>query len=132
MEEAYDGDDGTVNRRLRLLLGGLAALLIAGALVAPVVVSSGGGGSCSTILYYLDHPYVVRSVGDANVVQDVPIGVGVTRGCGTKPENVNVRSLSGVPSTAAVGLEGVPSAVYVRRGRCSGSATGALWGCLTR
>jgi hypothetical protein len=132
MEEAYDGDDGVVNRRLRLLLGGLAALLIAGALVAPVVVSGGGNGSCSTTLYYLDHPYVVRSVGDATVVQDVPIGVGVTRGCGNKPENVNVRSLAGVPSTAAIGLEGVASAVYVRQGICTGSSGSALWRCLTR
>ena len=109
-----------MQRRYRLLLGGLAALLIAGALVAPVVVSGGGGSSCSTTLSYLGHPYVVRPVGDATVIQDLPIGVGVTRGCGTKPENVNVRSLSGVPSTAAVGLEGVSSAVYVRRGRCPG------------
>lgn len=115
-----------------MLLGGLAALLIAGALVAPVVVSGGGGGSCSTTLDYLGHPYVVRSVGDAHVVQDVSIGVGVTRGCGTKPENVNVRSLSGVPATAAVGLEGVPSTVYVRRGSCTGSPASTLWRCLTR
>jgi hypothetical protein len=132
MGEAYDGDDGGVNRRLRLLVGALAAVLIAGALVAPVVISGGGSGSCSGTLVYLGHPYAARSVGARSVVQDISIGVGVTRGCGTTPENVNVRSLSGVRPAAAVGLEGVPSAVYVRRGVCSSANAGTLWACLTR
>jgi hypothetical protein len=130
--EAYDGDDGAVNRRLRLLVGAVVALVVAGALVAPVVLSTGGGGSCSTTLYYLGRPYVVRAVGRASIVQDVAIGVGVTRGCGNKPENVNVRSLAGVRSAAAIALEGLPSVVYVRRGVCPDSTGSALWACLTR
>lgn len=121
-----------MNRRLRLLVGAVAAIVIAGALVAPVVIPGGGTGSCSATLLYLGRPYAVRSVGGATVVQDISVGVGLTRGCGTKPENVNVRSLSGVSPTAAVGLEGVPSAVYVRRGVCPAAGAGALWACLTR
>jgi hypothetical protein len=131
--ELYDGDDGVVNRRWRLALGGLVAVLIAGALVAPVVLSFGGSaGSCSTTLIYSGEPYAVRSVGDASVVQAVSIGVGITRGCGTKPENVNVRSLAGVPAGRAVGLEGNETIVYVRRGVCAGEPASSLMTCLKR
>ena len=133
MGELYDGDDGAVNRRWRLAVGGLAALLIAGALVAPVVLSNGGSnGSCSTTLSYSGHAYAVRSVGGASVVQAVSIGVGYTRGCGSKPENVNVRSLVGVRPARAVGLEGNETIVYVRDGVCPGVSAGALMPCLTR
>ena len=122
-----------MNRRLRLLVGALAAVVIAGALVAPVVISGGApGGSCSTTLVYRGHLYGARSVAGASAVQDLSIGVGATRGCGQKPENVNVRSLSGVEPAAAVGLEGVPSVVYVRRGICPSAEAGTLWACLTR
>lgn len=121
-----------VNRRLRLLVGAVAAVVIAGALVAPVVISGGGSVPCSATLVYLGHVYAARSVGGASVVQDISVGVGVTRGCGTKPEDVNVRSLAGVRPAAAVGLEGVPSAVYVRRGVCPAADASTLWACLTR
>lgn len=122
-----------MNRRLRLLAGALAALVIAGALVAQVVLSGGRpAGACSATLDYLGRSYDARPVEGASVVQDISIGVGITRGCGAKPENVNVRSLSGVKPAAAVGLEGVPSAVYVRRGVCASDGAGALWACLTR
>lgn len=121
-----------MNRRLRILIGAIVALVIAGALVAPVVISGGGTGSCSTTLVYLGRAYGARSVEGTTVVQDLSIGVGITRGCGTKPQNVNVRSLSGVRPTVAVGLEGVPAAVYVRRGVCSSANAGTLWACLTR
>lgn len=122
-----------MSRRLRLLLGGLAAVVIAGALVAPIVLSSGrSAGSCSPTLVYLGRAYTARSVKGAGVVQDLSIGVGITRGCGAKPENVNVRSLSGVPPASAVGLEGVPATVYVRRGVCPSADAATLWACLTR
>lgn len=123
-----------MNRRLRLLVGAVVALVIAGALVVPVVTSTGDGGSrpCSATLVYLGRPYSARSVEGASVVQDVSVGVGVTRGCGAKPEDVNVRSLAGVKPGAAVGLEGVPSVVYVRRGVCPASDASTLWACLTR
>lgn len=121
-----------MTRRVRLLVGALAALVIAGALVAPVVISSGGSGPCSATLVYLGHAYSARAVKGASVVQDLSIGTGVTRGCGTKPENVNIRSLAGVRPAAAVGLEGVPAAVYVRQGVCASADAGTLWACLTR
>ena len=122
-----------MNRRLRILIGGTAALVIAGVLVAPVVLSGGGSSvSCSTTLYYLGHPYTVRPIGRADVVQAISIGVAVTRGCGSKPENVNVRSLAGVSPAVAVGLEGDQSAVYVRLGRCPHVSGQALLACAKR
>jgi hypothetical protein len=131
--EEYDGDDDAVSRRLRLAIGGLTALVIAGALVAPVVLSVGESSvPCSTSLSYLGRPYAVRSVGGGKVVQAVSIGVGITRGCNSKPENVNVRSLVGIPSASAVGLEGNTTVVYVRRGVCGNAAAQALMACLTR
>jgi hypothetical protein len=133
MEEEYDGNDGGVNRRLRILIGATTALVLAGVLVTPVVLSGGGSnGSCSTTLYYLGHPYAVRRLGGASVVQAVAIGAGVTRGCGSKPENVNLRSLTGVSPGLAVGLEGDQSSIYVRRGRCAQASGQALLSCLKR
>lgn len=121
-----------VNRRLRLALGAVAALVLAGVLVAPVVIGSGGSQpACSMTLVYAGHPYAVRSTKDAGAVQDIAIGVGVTRGCGVKPENADVRSLSGVPASRAVGLSGT-SDVWVRRGVCARVAGPALLACLKR
>jgi len=101
--------------------------------VAPVVLSFGGSkGSCSTTLIYSGEPYAVRSVGGAPVVQAVSIGVGITRGCQAKPENVNVRSLAGVSPARAVGLEGNETIVYVRRGICGAAQAPALMACLKR
>lgn len=122
-----------MNRRLRILVGGAAALVIAAVLVTPVVLSGGGSnGSCSTNLYYLGHPYTVRRLGGANVVQAISIGVAITRGCGSKPENVNVRSLAGVSPTLALGLEGDQSSIYVRLGRCPHLSGQALLSCVKR
>ena len=132
MGELYDGNDAPVNRRLRLAIGGTAALVVAGVLVAPVVLSGGPAGSCSMSLYYLGHAYTVRSAGGADVVQAIAIGVGITRGCGSRPENVGVRSVAGVPSASAVAVAGDASSIYVRRGVCVHSAPKALLACLKR
>jgi hypothetical protein len=132
MGELYDGDDAPVNRRLRLAIGGAAALVIAGVLVAPVVLSGGPAGSCSTSLSYLGEPYTVRSTSGADAVQAVAIGVGITRGCGSKPENVGVRSLAGVSTAVAVAVAGDASSIYVRRGVCVHSPARALLACLKR
>lgn len=121
-----------MNRRLRLAIGGAAALVIAGVLVAPVVLSGGPAGSCSTSLYYLGHAYTVRSAGGADAVQAIAIGVGITRGCGSKPEDVGVRSLAGVAPAVAVAVAGDASSVYVRRGVCIHSPASALLACLKR
>jgi hypothetical protein len=121
-----------VSRRLRLALGGGAALVIAGVLVAPVVLSGEPAGSCSMSLAYLGKPYVVRSAGGADAVQAIAIGVGITRGCGAKPENVGVRSLAGVPPADAVAVAGDASSIYVRRGLCVHAKPRALLACLKR
>ena len=95
-----------MSRRLRLALGGGAALVIAGVLVAPVVLSGEPAGSCSMALYYLGRPYAARSAGGADAVQAIAIGVGITRGCGSRPENVGVRSLAVVAAAKAVAVGG--------------------------
>lgn len=132
IRELYDGDDAPVNRRLRLAIGGTVGLVIAGVLVAPVVLSGGPAGSCSTTLEYLGHAYTVRSAGGADAVQAIAIGVGITRGCGSKPENVGIRSLAGVAPGVAVAVAGDASSVYVRRGVCVHAPPRALLACLKR
>jgi len=121
-----------VSRRLRLALGGGAALVIAGVLVAPVVLSGEPAGSCSMALYYLGRPYAARSAGGADAVQAIAIGVGITRGCGSRPENVGVRSLAGVAAAKAVAVAGDASSIYVRRGVCAHARPRALLDCLKR
>ena len=122
-----------MNRRLRIAIGGATAIILAGVLVAPVVLSgSGSGGSCSMSLHYLGQPYTVRRLDGVAVVQELAIGVAITTGCGSKPENVNVRSLAGVPPAVAVGLSGDQTSIYVRRGRCTHVTGQALLACLKR
>lgn len=124
-----------ISRRGRFLIGGVAAVVIAAALVAPVVLMTGRGSSgtkpCAEILRYERHEYLARSV-TAGVVEGVAIGVGITSGCGTTPSNINIRSLRGVKPTAAVGLPGDASAIYVRRGVCSQASARELLGCVSR
>jgi hypothetical protein len=123
-----------ISRRWRFLIGAIAAIVIAGALVAPVVLMTGSGTSrgkpCAETLRYERHEYLARSV-TARVVQGVAIGVGVTSGCGTAPANINIRSLLGVKATAAVGIPGDASAIYVRRGVCSQASASKLLGCVS-
>lgn len=115
-----------------MLAGLLAAGVIAGALIAPVIISGGSSGGCSTSLYYRGRPYVAREIAGAPPVQAIAIGVGVTRGCGTKPENVDVRSLAGVRPSRAIAAAGASSSIYVRRGICPLAAPRALLACVTR
>ena len=114
------------------MIGGTAALVIAGVLVAPVVLSGEPAGSCSTSLYYLGHAYTVRSAGAEDAVQSIAIGVGITRGCGSKPENQGVRSLVGVSPARAIAVAGDASRIYVRQGVCAHSPARALLDCLKR
>ncbi|MGH2999815.1 MAG: hypothetical protein ACRDNM_10990, partial [Gaiellaceae bacterium] len=120
------------NRRLRIGLGGIAALLIAGALVAPVVDRGGSTKACSMALSYRGGAYAVRPTRDNALVQAVAIGAGVVHGCGLKPQNVNLRSLLGIPPAAAVALEGDQTSIYIRRGVCPHAAARALVSCLKR
>jgi len=121
-----------VNRPMRLALGGVAALVLAGVLVAPVVIGGAGSGRpCVVTLSYAGAPYVARATKGALPVQALAIGVGVTRGCGAKPQNVDVRSLAGIRPSRAVALSGA-SDVWVRRGICPRVEASALLSCLTR
>jgi hypothetical protein len=119
-------------RSLRLLIGAIATLVIAAALVVPVVLNEGGSGgkTCVRTLLYQEHRYAARQVGQ--VVQALAIGVGVTRGCGASPSNVDIRSVAGVKPTDAVALAGDQSYIYVRRGVCAASSLQGLMDCLHR
>jgi hypothetical protein len=123
-----------ISRRGRFLIGACTALVIATALVAPVVLMTGSGTSrakpCAETLRYQRQAYVARPV-TAGVVEGVAIGVGVTSGCGSAPSNINIRSLVGVKPTAAVGVPGDASAIYVRRGVCSQASARELLGCVS-
>ena len=119
------------SRRFRVLIGLAAAIVVATALVAPVVLSSGGGGRpCAATLAYAGRAYVARDA--SGFVQAVAIGVGVTHGCGVAPANVDVRSLTGVASSRAIGISTDQSSVYVRRGVCPSASSDTLLACLRR
>jgi hypothetical protein len=117
---------------LRLSIAVLAFLLLAAALAAPIVLHGGGSGekACTSTLVYRGRRYVARPVPPAQVVQAIAIGVGLARGCNAPPSNVDLRSLTGIKPTAAVGLAGDQSSVYVRRGVCSASSSRKLMRCL--
>ena len=116
-------------RRLRILGGLVAAVVLLGVLVAPVVLR-GHGSSCSLTLSYQGRTYTARDVGDAHIVQSIAIGVGVLSGCGTSPQNGNLRSIAGIPPAFAVGLPTEASTVFVERGRCPDLTGTRLVRCL--
>jgi hypothetical protein len=116
-----------------LLIGSSAAIVIATVLVAPIVLLTGSNGTkpCAQSLLYLREPYTARPIASTSLVQGLAIGVGVTRGCGAPPSNVNVRSLRGVEPAVAVGLSGEESSIYVRRGVCTKASPGGLLDCVS-
>jgi hypothetical protein len=119
------------SRRVRLVFGGLTAVVLAGVLIAPVVLLGSGPskrGSCRTTIRYQGQPYVARDTG--RVVEAIAVGVGVASGCGTKPANVDLRTVAGVKAAHAVALASDPTTVYVRRGVCPSLAGAALLRCL--
>ena len=114
-----------------MLLGALAALVIAGGLVTPVVLRSGGTKTCTRTLLYKGRRYVARQIPANQVVEAIAIGVGVVRGCGETPANVDLRSLTGVRPLEAVGVTGDESSIYVRAGVCRATSA-QLVACLQR
>jgi hypothetical protein len=105
--------------------------VLAGVLVAPVVlIGSGPGtsGACSSTILFKGRHYTARTTG--RVVEAIAIGVGVISGCGNAPENVDLRSVAGVPMSRAVALASDPSVAYVRRGVCPHLARAPLLRCL--
>src|SRR5690349_2629803 len=118
------------SRRARLAAGAVTAAVLAAVLAAPVVLLGTGQkhAPCSTTVLYQGQRYVARTTG--RVVEAIAVGVGVASGCGTKPANVDLRSVQGVSSTRAVALASDSSTVYVRRGVCPGKADAALLACL--
>lgn len=121
-----------LSRRLRISLGVLAALLIVAVLVAPVVILGSGSPQkrCARTLAYKGRTYVARPAPSA--VQAIAVGVGVAAGCGGVPQNVNLRSLTGVAPSVAVGVESDQSSLYVRRGVCTSADEPRLLACLRR
>src|SRR5262245_19082563 len=118
------------SRWTRLAIGIGAALVIGAVLVAPVVLLGTGPShpACSARILYRGHRYVARPTG--RVVEAIAVGVGVASGCGTKPANVDLRTVQGVSVSRAVALASDSSTVYVRRGVCPGKENGALLTCL--
>jgi hypothetical protein len=111
-------------------LGVLAAVVVVAVLVAPVVLRGGSSPRCSSSLRFAGRTYVPRAAPSREAVQAAAIGVGVVSGCGARPSNVDVRSLVGVRPTAAVGVDGQASSVFVRPDLCPTVATASLVGCL--
>jgi hypothetical protein len=64
------------------------------------------------------------------LVESLAIGVGVLSGCGTPASNIDVRSLSGVRQSVAIGIPSDATSVYIRRGVCANAVAHALWSCL--
>jgi hypothetical protein len=81
---------------------------LAATLAAPIVLHSWGSGEkgCLRMVVYRGRRYVARPVPPTQVVQAIAIGVGLARGCDAPPSNVDLRSLTGIKPTAAVGLAG--------------------------
>jgi hypothetical protein len=122
-----------VSRRLRLLIGAIVALGIVTVLVAPVVLVGDGasnGKHCLFTLRFDGRTYTARTVSSGRVVERVAIGVGLARGCGAAPANVNVRSIAHLPPAVAVGVGADASSIYVRSGLCSQSSASTLMTCL--
>src|SRR5689334_20542936 len=92
------------SRRTRLAVGAATAVVIAAVLVAPVVLLGTGPKhpACSTTILFHGQRYVPRSSG--RVVEAIAVGIGVASGCGTKPTNVDLRSVQGVSAARAVAL----------------------------
>jgi hypothetical protein len=109
-----------------------AALVLLVVLVAPVVLRGGPGSSCRRDLRYGGRTYTPRELQGARLVQAIATGVGVAAGCGASPENVDVRTLSGIPPRVAVALPTESDTVYVARGRCEAEAGRRLVACLRR
>ena len=116
--------------RVLVLLAG--AFVLGVVLVAPVVLRGGGGASCRRELRYAGRTYTSRDLGGARLVQAIATGVGVASGCGASPENVDVRTLSGIPRGLAVALPTESDTVYVARGRCAAETGRPLVACLRR
>ena len=118
-------------RRTRLAVGAAAAIVIGAVLVAPVVLLGTGSTkhkACSTTILYQGQRYVERSSG--RIVEAIALGIGVATGCGTKPTNVDLRTVQGISAVRAVALASQPSTVYVRSGVCRGKTRAALLACL--
>ncbi len=117
-------------RRVALAAGAVVALVIAGVLVAPIVILGDGptASSCAQTLVFRGAGYDARPL--TSVVQRLAIGVGVVSGCGVPSSNVDVRSLTGIPPTRAVGVSGDATSVYVRGDVCVKTPDRDLNACL--
>jgi hypothetical protein len=118
-----------IPRRVRILLGLLGALVLLVVLVAPVVLPRQSATTCRRTLRFAGRIFVARH---ASAVQSLAIGTGVVSGCGAKPANVDIRSLTGISPAVAVALPTESGSVYVARGRCPALTGGALLRCLRR
>ena len=117
-----------IPRRLRVAIGLFGALVLLVVLAAPVAFR-GGGGSCQRTLRYAGRDFVPR---EANAVQALAIGTGVVSGCGAAPENVEIRSVSGISPAQALELPTQSGTIYVAKGHCPDLSGAPLLRCLRR
>ncbi|HET7573277.1 MAG TPA: hypothetical protein VFJ77_11490 [Gaiellaceae bacterium] len=117
-----------VPRWARVAVGLAGALVLLVVLSLPVVFR-GGGSTCERTLRFAGRDFVAR---DADAVQALAIGTGVVSGCDAAPENVDVRSVSGVSPAVAVALPTQDASVYVAEGRCPDLTGEPLLRCLRR
>jgi hypothetical protein len=120
------------SRPLRLLIGAIVAAVVIIALVAPVVIdgSTTPSAPCAKTLRFRGHLYSARAMPTPRLVESLAIGIGVLTGCGAAPSNIDVRSLTEVDASVAIGIPSDASSVYIRTGVCTASAGHALWVCL--
>ena len=116
-------------RGVKVVLGLAAALVLGAVLVAPVALRDQGGNGCSKTLAFQGRTYKARRLD--GFVQSIAIGVGVASGCGTRPANVDIRSVVGIPPPRAIALPADNSSVYVRKGLCPTAPASGLARCLS-
>lgn len=116
-------------RGVKVVLGLVAAAVLAAVLVAPVALRDQGGNGCSKTLAFRGATYTARRLD--GFVQSIAIGVGVASGCGTRPANVDIRSVLGIAPARAIALPADDTSVYVRRGLCGAVAESRLMRCLS-
>lgn len=122
----------TLSRPLRLAGGAVVALMLIVGVATPIILDGGAPPpqSCAKTLQYVGHIYVARAMPAPPLVQSLAIGIGVLAGCGTPASNINIRSLTGILPSVAIGIPSDASSVYIRQNVCPSIAGRAFWTCL--
>jgi hypothetical protein len=117
---------------MRLAGGAVVAFILIVAVATPIILGGGAPSprNCAKTLRYERHVYVARPMPAPPLVQSLAIGIGVLAGCGSPAANINVRSLTGVAPSVAIGIPSDAESVYVRQNVCPSITGRALGTCL--